>query len=121
MRRKRASSLSFGQSRSTLILRPSARRKPAISRASAVARWLLNRPGGTLDINANVARYQAGVTELLAKANEVKNKLPKDAEDPAAPQAPAMPQVQIEPVVVPEPQALPQESRCQRILSKSKN
>ncbi|WP_130620428.1 NAD-glutamate dehydrogenase [Dyella amyloliquefaciens] len=31
-----------------------------------MARWLLNRPGGTLDINANVDRYQAGVTELRA-------------------------------------------------------
>src|ERR1700761_7692447 len=29
-------------------------------------RWLLNRPGGTLDINANVDRYQNGVTELRA-------------------------------------------------------
>nr|WP_324859057.1 NAD-glutamate dehydrogenase [Dyella sp.] len=31
-----------------------------------MTRWLLNRPGGTLDINANVERYQAGVTELRA-------------------------------------------------------
>ncbi|WP_201315861.1 NAD-glutamate dehydrogenase domain-containing protein [Dyella sp. EPa41] len=31
-----------------------------------MTRWLLNRPGGTLDINANVDRYQAGVTELRA-------------------------------------------------------
>ncbi|WP_267224051.1 NAD-glutamate dehydrogenase [Dyella silvae] len=31
-----------------------------------MTRWLLNRPGGTLDINANVDRYQAGVSELRA-------------------------------------------------------
>ncbi|WP_199098649.1 NAD-glutamate dehydrogenase domain-containing protein [Dyella sp. ASV21] len=31
-----------------------------------LTRWLLNRPGGTLDINANVERYQAGVMELWA-------------------------------------------------------
>ncbi|WP_266171765.1 NAD-glutamate dehydrogenase [Dyella subtropica] len=31
-----------------------------------LTRWLLNRPGGTLDIAANVERYQAGVTALLA-------------------------------------------------------
>jgi glutamate dehydrogenase len=31
-----------------------------------MTRWLLNRPGGTLDINANVDRYQSGVTELRA-------------------------------------------------------
>jgi glutamate dehydrogenase len=29
-----------------------------------LTRWLLNRPGGTLDIAANVARYQQTVTEL---------------------------------------------------------
>jgi glutamate dehydrogenase len=29
-----------------------------------MTRWLLNRPGGTLDIAANVERYQAGVTAL---------------------------------------------------------
>jgi glutamate dehydrogenase len=29
-----------------------------------MTRWLLNRPGGTLDIAANVARYQSGVTSL---------------------------------------------------------
>ncbi|MHA6203961.1 NAD-glutamate dehydrogenase [Dyella soli] len=31
-----------------------------------MTRWLLNRPGGTLDINANVERYQGGVTALHA-------------------------------------------------------
>ncbi|HKT28260.1 NAD-glutamate dehydrogenase domain-containing protein, partial [Dyella sp.] len=31
-----------------------------------LARWLLNRPGGTLDIAANVERYQAAVAELSA-------------------------------------------------------
>ena len=31
-----------------------------------MTRWLLNRPGGTLDINANVERYQAGVSQLHA-------------------------------------------------------
>jgi glutamate dehydrogenase len=34
-------------------------------------RWLLNRPGGTLDINANVERYQTGVTELRAALPDV--------------------------------------------------
>jgi glutamate dehydrogenase len=29
-----------------------------------LTRWLLNRPGGTLDIAANVARYQSAVAEL---------------------------------------------------------
>ena len=29
-----------------------------------ITRWLLNRPGGTLDIAANVERYQAAVAEL---------------------------------------------------------
>ena len=31
-----------------------------------MTRWLLNRPGGTLDINANVERYQNGVSALRA-------------------------------------------------------
>ncbi|HEY2621916.1 MAG TPA: NAD-glutamate dehydrogenase, partial [Dyella sp.] len=31
-----------------------------------MTRWLLNRPGGTLDINANVERYQNGVSALHA-------------------------------------------------------
>jgi len=31
-----------------------------------MTRWLLNRPGGTLDINANVERYHAGVAALHA-------------------------------------------------------
>ncbi|GAB2575863.1 NAD-glutamate dehydrogenase [Dyella jejuensis] len=31
-----------------------------------ITRWLLNRPGGTLDIAANVERYQAAVSELSA-------------------------------------------------------
>ncbi|MFC3651029.1 NAD-glutamate dehydrogenase [Dyella humi] len=31
-----------------------------------LTRWLLNRPGGTLDIAANVQRYQAAVAELSA-------------------------------------------------------
>lgn len=31
-----------------------------------ITRWLLNRPGGTLDIAANVERYQAAVAELSA-------------------------------------------------------
>jgi glutamate dehydrogenase len=31
-----------------------------------ITRWLLNRPGGTLEIAANVERYQAAVAELSA-------------------------------------------------------
>jgi glutamate dehydrogenase len=36
-----------------------------------MTRWLLNRPGGTLDIAANVARYRDGVTALREALPEV--------------------------------------------------
>ena len=36
-----------------------------------LTRWLLNRPGGTLDIAANVERYQAGVSALRQALPEV--------------------------------------------------
>ena len=36
-----------------------------------MTRWLLNRPGGSLDIAENVARYQAGVSALRAALPEV--------------------------------------------------
>ena len=36
-----------------------------------MTRWLLNRPGGTLDIAANVARYQASVSALRKVLPEV--------------------------------------------------
>ena len=35
-----------------------------------ITRWLLNRPGGTLEIAANVERYQAAVAELSATLPE---------------------------------------------------
>ncbi|QAU23783.1 NAD-glutamate dehydrogenase [Dyella sp. M7H15-1] len=35
-----------------------------------ITRWLLNRPGGTLDIAANVERYQAAVADLSATVPE---------------------------------------------------
>ena len=36
-----------------------------------ITRWLLSRPGGTLEIAANVERYQAAVAELSATVPEV--------------------------------------------------
>jgi glutamate dehydrogenase len=36
-----------------------------------LTRWLLNRPGGSLDIAANVERYQAGVSALRAALPKV--------------------------------------------------
>ncbi len=36
-----------------------------------ITRWLLSRPGGTLEIAANVERYQAAVVELSATVPEV--------------------------------------------------
>jgi glutamate dehydrogenase len=36
-----------------------------------LTRWLLNRPGGTLEIAANVERYQAAVVELSSNLPEV--------------------------------------------------
>ena len=36
-----------------------------------LTRWLLNRPGGTLDIAANVERYQTGVSALRQALPEV--------------------------------------------------